>query len=69
MKKVPPVTVDTGGGDVEADTVGDIHDLMKECYVLDTTEESLCSAGAHTDVDKSFLGKVQKLAVRKGWRQ
>ena len=23
----------------------------------------------HTDVDKSFLGLVQKLAVRKGWRQ
>ncbi len=23
----------------------------------------------HTDVDKSFLGKVQRLAVRKGWIQ
>ena len=23
----------------------------------------------HTDVDKSFLGKVKKLAVRKGWAQ
>jgi len=23
----------------------------------------------HTDVDKSFLGKVKKLAVRKGWKQ
>ena len=23
----------------------------------------------HTDVDKSFLGKVRKLAIRKGWKQ
>ena len=23
----------------------------------------------HTDVDKSFLGKVKKLAIRKGWKQ
>ena len=23
----------------------------------------------HTDVDKSFLGKVQRMAVRKGWVQ
>ena len=23
----------------------------------------------HTDVDRSFLGQVEKMAVRKGWRQ
>jgi hypothetical protein len=32
-------------------------------------DKSRCIVRFHTDVDKSFLGKVKKMAVRKGWKQ
>jgi hypothetical protein len=32
-------------------------------------DRARCVVRFHTDVDKSFLGRVQKLALRKGWAQ
>ena len=44
-RRIEAVPVDTAGGNVHVDTAADLGALMKDHFLLETSEESLCSVG------------------------